>query len=84
MSLFSRRGGTLHLPLRSVVIGRVTGGLVRGYLNAEEERECLCNLKDWLKKRETSQWGKERKKKVEGDLVIVRRGMCRGGKVETG
>lgn len=52
MSLFSRRGGTLHLPLRSVVIGRVTGGPVRGYLSAEEERECLCNKKDWQKNRQ--------------------------------
>lgn len=36
MSLFSRRGGTLHLPLRSVVIDRVTGGPARGSFNAEE------------------------------------------------
>lgn len=27
--------------------------------------------------------GKREEKKVEGDLVIVRRGMCKGGKVET-
>lgn len=43
MSLFSRRGGTLHLPLRSVVTDRVTGGPTRGDLNAEEEREYVCN-----------------------------------------
>lgn len=54
MSLFSRRGGTLHLPLRSVVIDRVTGGPARGSFNAEEERECLCKEKDWQRKRDSN------------------------------
>lgn len=45
MSLFSRRGGTLRLPLRSVVTDGVTGGPERGYLNAEEERNVCVTKK---------------------------------------
>lgn len=41
----SWRGGTLHLPLRSVVMDRVTWGSVRGYLYTQEEREYLYNKK---------------------------------------
>lgn len=29
----------MHLPLRSVVMDRVTGGAVRGYLHPERERK---------------------------------------------
>lgn len=82
MSLFSKRGGTLHLPLRSVVIDRVTGGPVRGSLNAGEEKEYFCKKKTG-RERETVM-GKREEEESGRNLVIVRSGMCRGGKVEMG
>lgn len=72
----------MHLPLRSVVIDRVTGGAVRGYLNAEEERENTSKSGGNKNKRQSN--GRKRRKERRGALVSDRRGTCRGGKVERG
>lgn len=75
----------MHLPLRSVVMDRVTGGTVRGGISIQRKRENIYITKRSRKNRARDRViGEREENKEEGDLVSVRRGMCRGGKVETG
>lgn len=62
------------------------GVVVSQYRGREGEREYLYNNKKnrGEERRRDRAEGRRAEREAEGDLVLVRRGMCKGGKVETG
>lgn len=75
-------GWTLHLPLRSVVMDRVTWGALKGGILIQRKRKSIYVRK--RRGRNKSERQRSGREEEEGDLVSVRRGMSKGGKVETG
>lgn len=65
---------------------RVTGGTVRGGgISIQRKRENIYITKrSGGNKSKRRSNGRKRGKERRGDLVSARRGMCKGGKVETG
>ena len=74
--------GTLHLPLRLLVMDRVTGSAVRGISIRRRRGNIYIRKKYKVNKNKRQGIGKNRGKKEKGTLVSVNRGMCRGEKVE--
>lgn len=74
----------MHLPLRSVVMDRVTEGAVRGVSLYRGREKYLCNKNNGRQKRARDGVMAKREEKKVGDLVLVKGGMCKGEKVERG